>query len=164
MSPTLWILIVSRLWYPSHTTLFTRHRRVSHRVWASEKPFPRLVTFLPIAVMSQNLPETQSTSNYQVIFDNALKAYKNKTGNDLTSDPLLHKLESCNSPGAVLDLLREQISGFNQSGSSNDGVDGPMKWLNPTVNVLYAFSSTIGGAVSLVSLGKTGAIHIGLEI
>ena len=110
--------------------------------------------------MSQSLPETSSTLNYQVIFDNALKAYKNKTGNDLASNPLTRKLESCNSPDAVLHLLRGQIPGFNQSGSSHDA---PMKWLDPTVNVLYAFSSTIGGAVSLVSLGKIGLVHAGLR-
>ena len=109
--------------------------------------------------MSQNLPETPSTSNYQVIFDNALKAYKNKTGKDLASDPLTRKLESCNSPDTVRSLLRAQIPGFKQSGSSHDG---SMKWLDPTVNVLYAFSSTIGGAVGLVSLGKMAVIHTGL--
>ena len=111
--------------------------------------------------MSQNLPETSSTSNYQVLFDNALKAYKHKTGKDLPSDPLIRKLESCNSPDAVLELLREQIPGFDQSGSSHDG---SMKWLDPTVNVLYAFSSTIGGAVSLVSLSKIEGIHAGLAL
>ena len=116
---------------------------------------------LPIAAMSQNLHETLSTSNYQVIFDNALKAYKNKTGNDLPSDPLIYKLESCNSPDAVLDLLREEIPGFNQSGSSHDG---PMKWLDPTVNVLFSFSSTIGGALSLVSLRKIEVVHAGLTL
>ena len=108
--------------------------------------------------MSQNLPETLSTRNYQVMFDNALKTYKDKTGKDLALDPLLRQLESCNSPDAVLDLLRKQIPGFNQSGSSHER---PMKWLDPTVNVLCAFSSTIGGAVSLVSLGKIGARHAG---
>jgi len=99
--------------------------------------------------MSQNCPDISSSSNYQVIFDNALKAYKKKTGKDLASDPLLRRLESCNSPHTVLTLLREQVPGFDQSESSSDGVT---KWLDPTVNVLYTFSSTIGSAVSLVSL------------
>ena len=111
--------------------------------------------------MSQNLPETLSTRNYQDIFDNALKAYKDKTGKDLALDPLLRQLESCNSPDAVLDLLRKRIPGFNQSERSHDR---PMKWLDPTVNVLYSFSSTISGAVSLVSLGKIGARHAGLVL
>jgi len=39
-----------------------------------------------------------------------------------------------------------------------------MKWLDSTVNVLYALSSTIGGAVSLVSLGKIEVIHAGLAL
>jgi len=98
--------------------------------------------------MSQNLPQTSSSANYQLIFDNALEAYKKKTGNDLPSDPLLRSLESCSSPDTVLDVLREQIPAFGQSGSRLT------TWVKPTINVLYTFSSTIGGAVSLVSMVK----------
>jgi hypothetical protein len=99
--------------------------------------------------MSHNLPQTTSSANYQAIFDNALEAYKKKTGNDLASDPLLRRLESCNSPDTVLDVLREQIPGFDQSGSRLT------TWVQPTINVLYNFSSTIGGAVSLVSIVRS---------
>jgi len=106
--------------------------------------------------MSQNRPDISSSSNYQLIFDNALEAYKKKTGKDLASDPLLRRLKSCNSPHTVLALLREQVPGFDQSESNSDGVT---KWLDPTVNVLFRFSSTIGGAVSLVSLCHFKAIH-----
>ena len=98
--------------------------------------------------MAQNLPQTSSSANYQLIFDNALEAYKQKTGNDLPSDPLLRRLESCNSPDTVLDVLREQIPAFYQSASRLT------RWVKPTINVLYTFSSTIGGAVSLVSMVK----------
>jgi len=101
--------------------------------------------------MSQDPPVISSSANYQLIFDNALEAYKKKTGKDLASDPLLTRLESCDSPHAVLALLRDQVPGFDQSGSSSTS-DGLTKWLDPTVNVLYTFSSTIGSAVSLVSL------------
>ena len=100
------------------------------------------------ATMSHNLPQTSSSANYQLIFDNALEAYKKKTGNDLPSDPLLRRLESCNSPDAVLDVLREQIPAFDQSGSRLT------TWVKPTISVLYTFSSTIGDAVSLVSMVK----------
>ena len=100
--------------------------------------------------MSQNRPDISSSSNYQLIFDNALKAYKKKTGRDLASDPLLRRLKSCNSPDAVLALLREQVPEFDQSESSSDGVT---KWLDPTVNVLYALSATLGEGVGLVRLG-----------
>jgi hypothetical protein len=101
--------------------------------------------------MSQNPPTADSSSNYQVIFDNALKAYKTKTGKDLKSDPLLHRLETCNNPDAVLTLLRQQIPGDGQSGSSDERLTN---WLNPVVNVLYNFAQTIGGAVRLVSFDK----------
>jgi hypothetical protein len=101
--------------------------------------------------MSQNPPTADSSSSYQVIFDNALNSYKTKTGKDLKSDPLLRSLESCNSPDAVLILLRQQIPGVGQLGSSDERL---INWVNPVVNVLYNFAETIGGAVSLVSLDK----------
>jgi hypothetical protein len=106
--------------------------------------------------MSKDFPDCSSTSNYQSIFDNALEAYKKKTGKDLASDPLFRKLQSCDSPDAVLSVLREQIPGFDQSGSSNDRLT---RWVIPTVNVLNSFSSTIGSAVSLVSKSQ----HHGLS-
>lgn len=105
--------------------------------------------------MSLYPSETPSSSNYQLIFDNALAAYKTKTGKDLASDPFLRRLESCDSPDSVLVVLREQIPEFGQLGNSNRWLTN---WLNPTVNVLYTFSSTIGDTVSLVSLSKVEAI------
>ncbi len=88
--------------------------------------------------MSQDPPVISSSANYQLIFDNALEAYKKKTGKDLASDPLLTRLESCDSPHAVLALLRDQVPGFDQSESSSDEVT---KWLDPTVNVLFTSSN-----------------------
>ena len=102
-----------------------------------------------MATVSLSPPEAASSSDYEVIFDNALKAYKKKTGKDLASDPLLRKLETCNSPDSVLVMLKDQIPGFNQSGNSDERLT---KWVLPVVNVLYNFAATIGGAVSFVSL------------
>jgi hypothetical protein len=101
--------------------------------------------------MSQIPTASTSGSNYQSIFDSALEAYKKKTKNDLRSHPLLSKLETCDSPDAVLSVLREQICGSSQSSCNTD--DRLTKWLDPTVNVLYTFSTTIGGGLSLVNLG-----------
>lgn len=106
--------------------------------------------------MSQSPPEIQSTSNYQAIFHNAVEAYKKRTGNDLESDPLLDRLKSCAFPDAVLAVLREQIPGFDQSESNDERFT---KWLNPIVNVLCTFSSTIGGAVGLVGFSQFRVIH-----
>jgi hypothetical protein len=87
-------------------------------------------------------------SNYQSIFDNALESYKKRTGKDISSDPLLRRLETCKSPDDVLTILRGLIF---ESGQSRNCDNGPEKWLNPTVNVLYSLSATIGAGVGLVS-------------
>jgi len=100
--------------------------------------------------MSQTPTATTSTSNYQAIFDNALEAYKKKTKKDLLSHPLLPKLQTCNSPDAVLTLLRDQIPVIDPSRSTSRDDDRLTKWLNPTVHVLYKFSEAIGAGISLV--------------
>jgi hypothetical protein len=98
--------------------------------------------------MSQIPPSAASRFNYQAIFDSALEAYKKKIGKDLTSDPLLRSIENCNSPDAVLAILRAQIL---EPGQSQRSYNGLTTWLDPTINVLNAFSATIGGLVGLVS-------------
>lgn len=95
--------------------------------------------------MSQATPLTVSLSNYQVIFDNALESYKKQTGKNLTSDPLLHSLETCHSPDDVVTtILRGLIPGSDQSRNIDDRLT---KWLKPTINVLYTLSATIGGSM-----------------
>ena len=101
-------------------------------------------------------------SNYDSIFKAALEAYKRQTKNDLTSHPLLSRLQSCHSPHAVLAALREQILipseslAQSQSGDGDgDGDDRFSRWLVPTVNVLYAFS---------VTLAAEGAGVVNLEV
>ncbi len=101
--------------------------------------------------MSHSPPETAPRSKYEVIFDEALKAYEKKTGKDLKSDPLLCTLEACKSPDETLSELRRQIPGFDQSEDSDNRLTN---WVDPAVNVLYIFAQTIGGAVDLVSLGR----------
>ena len=101
--------------------------------------------------MSQSPIITNSSSNYQTIFDNAIEAYKKKTKKDLRSHPLLGKLQNCRSPDAVLSVLYEQIPEFDQSRDTDDKLT---QWLNPTVNVLYTFAGVIGGGISLASLNE----------
>jgi hypothetical protein len=91
-----------------------------------------------------------SQSNFVSIFNAALETYKRKTKKDLASHPLLPSLQSCDSPGAILAVLREHIPVFSQS---QNGDNGLTKWVAPTVNVLYAFSATIGGGIGLVNIG-----------
>ncbi|KAI0291069.1 hypothetical protein B0F90DRAFT_409489 [Multifurca ochricompacta] len=87
------------------------------------------------------------TAHFQFIFDSALKAYKKKTKKDLVTHPLAAQLQSCDSPTEVLAILQSQIHQFNQFRGSREKWE---KWLNPTVNVLYAFSATLGEGVGLV--------------
>ena len=100
--------------------------------------------------MSAGPSTSTSHSNFASIFNTALESYKRKTKRDLTSHPLLPSLQSCDSPEAILAILREQIPAFNQSHSSDDRLT---KWVSPIVNVLYAFSATVGQGVGLVCSG-----------
>jgi len=93
---------------------------------------------------------TASRSDLGSIFDSAIQAYKKKTGNDITTHPLATELQSCHSPDAVLAVLRNQVSGIGQPHSRNDS-ESFSKWLIPTVNVLYAFSASLGEGVGLVN-------------
>jgi hypothetical protein len=96
------------------------------------------------------VPSTStSQSNFASIFNAALDAYKRKTKKDLASHPLLPRLESCNSPDAVLTVLHEEIPTFNESENSDNRLT---KWVMPTVKVLFAFSATIGSGVGIVNI------------
>ena len=87
--------------------------------------------------------------NFQLILNNALKAYEKQTKNDILFHPLAADLQACQSPGAILAVLQQQVQELDQSRTSDERLT---RWLDPTVNVLYAFSETIGEGVSLVRL------------
>jgi hypothetical protein len=92
-------------------------------------------------------PSTSTShSNFTPIFNAALEKYKRKTKQDLAKHPLLPRLQSCNSPEAILTVLREQTP------ESNHSDDGLTNWVTPTVNVLFSFSATLGGVVGLVNI------------
>src|SRR6266702_4057790 len=99
--------------------------------------------------MSQPPTTTTSTSNFRTIFVAALKAYEKRTKTDLLTHPLATQLQSCNSSSDVLAVLHDKVNEFDQSRSHNERLSS---WLNPTINVLFAFSATLGEGVGLVSL------------
>jgi hypothetical protein len=92
---------------------------------------------------------SSSSSNFQSVFNAALEAYEKKTKCKLLSHPLVAQLQSCDSPIAILSVLQHLIQQFDHRRSNNEKLTN---WLNPTVNVLYAFSDVIGRGVGLVSL------------
>jgi hypothetical protein len=88
-----------------------------------------------------------SSSNFQLIINNALDAYKKRTKKDLLAHPLVTELQSCNSSGAVLAVLQQQLQGLDQSRRRDDRWT---RWLDPTVDVLFTLSATLGEGVGLV--------------
>ncbi|KAH9056455.1 hypothetical protein EDB87DRAFT_1231666 [Lactarius vividus] len=107
--------------------------------------------------MSQVPSSATSSINFQTIFTAALKAYKQQTKRDLAEHPLATRLQSCDSPHAILAMLRAQ---FQTSQSANERWT---KWLDPTVNVLYAFSVALGNGVGLI-FPPSNAIFAGIGV
>ncbi|KAI0268521.1 hypothetical protein BGY98DRAFT_1101489 [Russula aff. rugulosa BPL654] len=97
--------------------------------------------------MSHSNPTPSSSSHFQLIINNALDLYKKRTKNDLLSHPLAAQLQISKSPTEILAVLQEQVQGMHQSQRSDERWS---RWLDPTVNVLYTFSATLGEGVSLI--------------
>ena len=99
--------------------------------------------------MSHTRPTSTSSSNFQVIFNSALKAYERRTKKDLLAHPLAAQLQTCTSHSSVLTVLQQQVQELDQP-QSGDELESLTRWLNPTVKVLYTFLETLGEGVSLV--------------
>ncbi len=99
------------------------------------------------STMSQVSSSATSSTNLETSFKAALTAYEKQTKQDITSHPLLAQLQSCDSPSAILVVLRAQV----QLIDTQNADDKLTKWLDPTVNVLYALSATLGNGIGLVS-------------
>src|SRR5579863_2363308 len=106
---------------------------------------------LPIDFMLSTGHARTPHSNFQLIID-ALVNYSNLTGIDLSQNPFAEKLQQCNTPDAVLDLLQERGSAFHEY---RDGNRGLINCLSPAVRVLHAFAGPLGEAVSLVSQNES---------
>ena len=91
-------------------------------------------------------------SNFQGIFEAALKDYTMKTGKDLCNldHPLASKLDNCDSVDSILDIFREQAGEFDDFRKGDTEL---VKWLDPTVKVLHTISTNkvLGDSVSIVS-------------
>ena len=90
-----------------------------------------------------------SSPSFQLIFENALKVYEKSTRSDLFAHPLAARLQDCDTPSEILAVIHQQLEGLHRSQRANERLT---KWLNPTFNVIYAFSEALGEGVGLVSL------------
>ncbi|KAF8262339.1 hypothetical protein EI94DRAFT_1704846 [Lactarius quietus] len=107
------------------TFLITRHRLLS----MSQSPAPGSSPKPPIS--------TASSSHFESIFNKALKQYKNKTKQKITAHPLAEQLENA--------TLRRRFRPYFKTSDER-----LQRWLVPTINVLQAFSETLGEGISLV--------------
>ena len=96
---------------------------------------------------SPQTPATTSSSDIERIFDAALKSYKKKTKKDLKNHDIFKQLEKCDSPAEILAKFQAIQFGDPSQTGSDEGLKG---WLVPTLNVLCAFSNTLGEGISLV--------------
>ena len=96
--------------------------------------------------MSQVQTTSTSSTTFDTIFTAALKEYKKQTKTDIASHPLATQLQSCDSSSAIIAVLRTQVQTVDQASDERW-----TKWLDPTVNVLFAFSATLGSGVGVVS-------------
>ena len=108
----------------------------------SQTPAPVSMPQTPATTHS----ESSQASDIESIFDTALKSYKKKTKKDLKNHDIFKRLETCDSPAAILAVFQATEFDLSQTGSD----DRLKKWLVPTINVLCAFSDTLGEGVSLV--------------
>ena len=99
---------------------------------------------------SSNSASSSTSSNFETLFNSALENYTKQTGTHLREHPLSSKIDSCNSPDAILDVFQEQAQAFDEFRKGDPKL---FKWLRPVVNVLHSLSTNeaLRGSVSHVS-------------
>ena len=98
--------------------------------------------------MSQIPSTATSSTNFETIFTAALEAYNKKAKKDIASHPLATQIQSCNSSSAILAVLRAQVLANDQAQSADEKWT---KWLDPTVNVVSAFSPVLNVAGQVIT-------------
>ncbi|KAF8494343.1 hypothetical protein F5888DRAFT_652842 [Russula emetica] len=143
-------------------------RAGSTRAPAGSEPCAQSYSLIPITCESHyhplhylmSIPSTSSSPNFQLIFNNALKAYEKRTKSDLLAHPLVAQLQDCNSLSAILAVTHQQVQEFHQSRGADERLT---RWLDPTMKVLYSLSETLGEGVSLV-FSPAKVIFAGVEV
>jgi len=100
-----------------------------------------------MSTSNQTTHLSASASNFTSIFDSAIDEYKRLTKKDLHTHPFAAVLDACKSPNTISDIFRTQAQAFDRFRRGNEKL---MKWLNPTVHVLFTLSATLGEGIGLV--------------
>lgn len=82
------------------------------------------------------------SSSFESTFSHALYVYKKRTRKDLFSQSLAIRLQTCESPSAIISVLQEGVRG--------SGDESLTILLSQTVNVLVAISASVQEDVGLV--------------
>ena len=117
----------------------------------SSLPSPQNVQHpLHYSMSSSSNSASSTSSNFETLFNSALEKYAKQTGTHLRDHPLSSKIDSCNSPDAILDVFQEQAQAFDEFRKGDPKL---FKWLRPVVNVLHSLSTNeaLRGSVSHVS-------------
>ena len=85
--------------------------------------------------------------NFQSFLD-AVDKYAEQTGINLRENPFADKVQTCDSPGAVLLLLQENLKVFKDYRDKNRKF---IECMRPVVQFVHAFSGILGEAAGLVS-------------
>ena len=103
---------------------------------------------LPTAdAMYSSLHSPTSFPHTKQILDTTLSEYKRETGIDLLDNRLAQELETCDTVEAVLDIIQHQAEAFDKIRAGDKKL---MKWIRPSVHVLYKVSSILGEGVIVV--------------
>ncbi|KAH9044895.1 hypothetical protein EDB83DRAFT_2553851, partial [Lactarius deliciosus] len=100
------------------------------------------------------------SSQFKAILDAALAEYKKKTGNVLLDNWLAKELQSCESAEAVLAIIQHQAKAFDRFRRADQDL---MKWIGPSVHVLYTLSATLGEGVGM-ALPSAKAVFAGIGV
>ncbi|KAH9038149.1 hypothetical protein EDB84DRAFT_1103002 [Lactarius hengduanensis] len=99
-------------------------------------------------------------SNFQSILD-AVDKYTEQTGISLKENPFADKVKGCDSPGAVLFLLQENLEAFKGYRDQNRTF---IDCLSPVVQFVQAFSGILCEATSLVPFQPAKLIFVGIGV
>ncbi|KAH9021028.1 hypothetical protein EDB84DRAFT_548951 [Lactarius hengduanensis] len=99
-------------------------------------------------------------SNFQLIL-HAVDKYADQTGINLMDNPIADKVNACDSPGAVLLLLQENMKAFNEYRDQNRKF---IDCLSPVVKFVHAFSGVLGEAAGLISFQPAKLVFVGIDV
>ncbi|KAH8978508.1 hypothetical protein EDB86DRAFT_3248955 [Lactarius hatsudake] len=99
-------------------------------------------------------------SNFESIID-ALDKYAEQTGINLEDNPIADQIKGCDSPGAVLLLLQENLKAFKDHRDQNRKF---IDYLSPVVQFVHAFSGILGEAAGLAPFQPAKLIFVGIDV